>query len=303
MRKTKRKKKRSNSNTYRIFSPKHFAGLGTFQDAGPLENDPLLSALTAMAAYFPDVEQPDFILSIGTGESKPRTAKPCPDEVRNVWKNGAFPRLCRLFSEKIKDKKLRQLFQTSPRYHRLDVQFDGDLPRLDDFRSIPELQVRGERDQSISGKIERIARCLVASLFYFELDAVPQRSAGKQVVNGRILCTLSPGEPGFTELFDRLRKGSACFWIDGRPVERKMDEWGPSKGCRFQKQVQFTTQGSFSVSLKQDREDGCEISGSPFSAENLVNLQGLRGAFGRSDHKRPWTGSQGGGDGKRRRLL
>ncbi|TLD11516.1 hypothetical protein PspLS_11449 [Pyricularia sp. CBS 133598] len=286
-----------------IFSPKHFAGLGTFQDAGPLENDPLLSALTAMAAYFPDVEQPDFILSIGTGESKPRTAKPCPDEVRNVWKNGAFPRLCRLFSEKIKDKKLRQLFQTSPRYHRLDVQFDGDLPRLDDFRSIPELQVRGERDQSISGKIERIARCLVASLFYFELDAVPQRSAGKQVVTGRILCTLSPGEPGFTELFDRLRKGSACFWIDGRPVERKMDEWGPSKGCRFQKQVQFTTQGSFSVSLKQDREDGCEISGSPFSADNLVNLQGLRGAFGRSDHKRPWTGSQGGGNGKRRRLL
>lgn len=92
-----------------------------------------------MAAYFPDVEQPDFIFSIGTGESKPKTANPCPDEVRNVWKNGAFPRLCRLFSEKIKNKKLRQLFQTSPKYHRLDVQFDGDLPRLDDFRSIPEL--------------------------------------------------------------------------------------------------------------------------------------------------------------------
>lgn len=50
------------------FPPKDIHGVGIFQDAGPLENDPLISALSEAAALFPHVEEPDFVLSLGTGE-------------------------------------------------------------------------------------------------------------------------------------------------------------------------------------------------------------------------------------------
>ncbi|TLS31093.1 hypothetical protein PpBr36_02293 [Pyricularia pennisetigena] len=77
-----------------------FYRFGTFQNIGLLENNPFLSTFTVMAAYFPDVEQPDFIISINTGESRPKTANPYPDEIRNIWKNGAFPKFYYLFLKK-----------------------------------------------------------------------------------------------------------------------------------------------------------------------------------------------------------
>ncbi|RSL62169.1 hypothetical protein CEP51_013512, partial [Fusarium floridanum] len=49
-----------------VFPPQHINGVGTFQDAGPLENDPLISALTAAATAFPLLEEPDFVVSLGT---------------------------------------------------------------------------------------------------------------------------------------------------------------------------------------------------------------------------------------------
>ncbi|KAI2602275.1 hypothetical protein GGR54DRAFT_645183 [Hypoxylon sp. NC1633] len=54
-----------------FFSPKHVDGVGTFQDAGPLENNPVISALSEAAALFPLVEEPDFVVSLGTGEPEP----------------------------------------------------------------------------------------------------------------------------------------------------------------------------------------------------------------------------------------
>jgi hypothetical protein len=42
-----------------------------FQDPGPLENDPLISALSEVVAIFLLVKEPDFIVSLGT--SAPRT--------------------------------------------------------------------------------------------------------------------------------------------------------------------------------------------------------------------------------------
>ncbi|SCO07049.1 uncharacterized protein FFC1_10298 [Fusarium fujikuroi] len=128
---------------FRVFPAKHIHGFGTFQDAGPLENDPLISALTAAAKAFPLLEEPDFIVSLGTGEPKPQGEFPVTNS-RNTWKNGALPRLLRLAIEKMRDKKLRQAYQGHPKYHRLNVQFDEDEPRLDDVHSIAELrELRG----------------------------------------------------------------------------------------------------------------------------------------------------------------
>ncbi|KAF4434342.1 putative patatin-like phospholipase [Fusarium austroafricanum] len=222
-----------------VFPAKHIHGLGTFQDAGPLENDPLISALTTAAMAFPLLEEPDFIVSLGTGEPKPHDEIPIINS-RNTWKNGALPRLYRLVIEKMRDKKLRQAFQGHPRYHRLNVQFDGDEPRLDDVHRIPELRCKAEQDQSISREIDSVARCFVASLFYFELDSLPRHIGGKYRGTGHILCSIQQNDPAFSLLFSRLSQSSAQFWIDGWPEVGNADENFDSDG-NFRKTVELNT--------------------------------------------------------------
>ncbi|KAH8731828.1 hypothetical protein GQ44DRAFT_800429 [Phaeosphaeriaceae sp. PMI808] len=52
-----------------FLQPRYIYNVGICQDAGPLENDPLISAVSEVAAIFPRVEEPDFIVSLDTGES------------------------------------------------------------------------------------------------------------------------------------------------------------------------------------------------------------------------------------------
>jgi hypothetical protein len=100
-----------------------------------LENDPLISALSEVSSMFPLTEEPDIVVSLGTGEQKSDGVS--TDPTPRVWKTKALPRLCRLLWEKMRDKKIRQAFQLNPRYHRLDIEFDQAEPRLDDAKAMP----------------------------------------------------------------------------------------------------------------------------------------------------------------------
>jgi hypothetical protein len=125
---------------------------------------------------FPLVEEPDFMASLGTGA--PRTKGGESMSVAGplkLWKDGAFPRLWRMFWERMRGRHIKHVFRTHPRYHRLDTEFDGELLRLDNTESIYELQLKAQEDYSISKVIDNIARCAIASLFYFELDSMPER--------------------------------------------------------------------------------------------------------------------------------
>lgn len=234
---------------------------------------------------FPLLEEPDFVVSLGTGEPKPHDDFPVANS-RNIWKNGALPRLCRLFFEKMRDKKLRQAFQAHPRYHRLNVQFDGEEPRLDDVHSIPRLRYKAEEDESISERIERVAHCFIASLFYFELDSLPRRVDGKYLGTGRILCSIPQKDPAFSQLFGRLSGSSAHFWIDGWPEVQVVDDDSFDKDGNFRKRVELNTDGRFAITLKQNAAEPCNISGSPFSVDKLVRLQGFKAVFGQPDHRK-----------------
>jgi hypothetical protein len=132
-----------------------------FQDPGPLENDPLILALLELATIFPLAGKPDFMVSLGTGAPRANNDKPSMLGPLRLWKDGPFPRLCRMFWERMCDKPVKQIFRTHPRYHRLDTEFDGALLRLDNTKSIHKLQLKAQEDQSITKVIDNIARCAI----------------------------------------------------------------------------------------------------------------------------------------------
>ncbi|KAI9767636.1 MAG: hypothetical protein M1840_005507 [Geoglossum simile] len=278
---------RSASAAAGFFPPKHISGVGTFQDAGPLENDPLISALSEVAAMFPLIEEPDFVVSLGTGAPRLKNNGPSMSGPRNIWKDGAFPRLCRMYWEKIRDRKVRQIFQTHPRYHRLDIEFDGPEPRLDDTNSMPDLKSKAQADRSLSKVIDNIARCVIASLFYFELDSIPERSNGEYIGSGCILCSLQYNNPAFRVLLDRLSSNNARFYLNDCPIPGIVgDSSSFSRDGNFCKRLELKVINKFIISLKQDESEPCNISGSPFSIDKLALAQGLNASFGRADHRK-----------------
>ncbi|KAF2182627.1 hypothetical protein K469DRAFT_711798 [Zopfia rhizophila CBS 207.26] len=277
-----------------FFPPKYIREVGTFQDAGPLENDPLLLALSEVDVMFPLVGEPDFVISLGTGEPGPRNYDLSTDDSRSIRKNGMFTRSRDLILEKMRDKPVRRaykttrrLFQILHRVHRLSIDFEGAEPRLDDTRSMPVLKEKVQRDHSLSKKIDDITRCVVASLFYFELDSIPERFDGKHVGTGHILCSLRGNNPALKLLLNQLSDRSAGFYLNNNPILGTLhDSSNLGENGDFRKRVELNVADRFTVSLKQGDSEPCDISASPFSVDKLIEAQGLNADFGRASHRR-----------------
>ncbi|KAH8799647.1 acyl transferase/acyl hydrolase/lysophospholipase, partial [Xylogone sp. PMI_703] len=274
---------RSASAAPRFFPPKEIDRVSTFQDPGPLQNDPLLSALSEVAAMFPYVEEPDFMVSLGTGAPRVKGTKlsmSAPGPL-SIWKDGAFPRLWRI----MRDRHVKQIFRTHPRYHRLDIEFDGALPRLDDTRSIHELQLKAQEDYSVSEVVENIARCAIASVFYFELDSIPEECNGEFRGTGFIFCWVRQSDPVFRVLLDQLSRSSSMFYINNCPIPGTLGDGSfIGKDGNFRKRVDLSVSDRFTISLKQENSEPYNISGSPYSVKKLIKVQGLDAYFGRADH-------------------
>ena len=285
------------------FPPEYVRGVGTFQDAGPLKNDPLLLALSETPALFPSGADFDFIVSLGTGEQV--STSPSTGDTRGIWKNGILPRLGRLFWERMRDIDARQIFQAHPGYFRLAPKFDGPEPMLDDVHSMHDLKEKVESDDSLSTMVDDIAWQLISSLFYFELDAIPQTCEGKFVGAGYIRCVLVKNDPAFHELFARLSCNQSEFLLDEGPITGSfLDRSYFGKDGNFRKRIDLQTLDRFSINLKRAGSAPCNISGSPFSMEKLITAQGLGVPFGRSDYrKRKRPGEYDSSPRKRQRVI
>ncbi|KAF1965189.1 FabD/lysophospholipase-like protein [Bimuria novae-zelandiae CBS 107.79] len=265
---------RSASAAPGFFPPKHINEVGTFQDAGPLENDPLLWALSEVSAMFPLLKEPNFVISLGTGEPGQNNYEISTEDCRNIRKNGMFTRICNLIMEKMRDKTI----------YRLNVDFETTEPRLDDSKSIPELISKVETDQRLSASIDEVAHCLIASLFYFELDSAPERYDGKYVITGHVLCSIRRSDLAFEALFSKLSAEPVRFWVNDWPMLESVND--PScfgKDGNFRKRVRIETSDGFTMLLKGETK-AYNISGSPFTVKGLVAAQGLDAPFGRADH-------------------
>jgi hypothetical protein len=232
----------------------------------------------------PLAEEPDFIVSLGTGTSRAKESLSVPASSHlRLWKDKAFPRLWRMFWEKMRDRQIKQVFRNYSRYHRLDIEFDGPLPRLDNIQSIHELQKRAQEDDSVSKVIDNIARSAIASLFYFELDSKPGKYDKEYIGVGSIFCTIRQSDPAFQLLLDQL--SSATFYFDNRLIPGTVgDRSFIDQDGNFRKRVELSVNGRFTVTLKQGDSEPCNISGSTYSVERLISAQELDAHFGRADH-------------------
>jgi hypothetical protein len=248
------------------------------------------------SALFPRLKAPDFVISLGTGEPAETSYDVSTEDRRSLREYKMLHRIKDLFMEKMRDKTVRKVYkrfagQTHQNYHRLNIGFESTEPRLDNTKVIPELIAQVEADESLSKGIDNAADCLIASLFYFELDSLPEWRDGKYLLNGRILCCIRKNDAIFNGLLTSLAQRPAKFWVnDGDIAESISDATSFGKDQNFSTRLQIETSDEFTISIRHIDGMVYNISGSPFSVKSLADAQGLNAHFGRADHgkrKRP----------------
>jgi hypothetical protein len=268
----------------RFFPTKHITDVGTFQDAGLLVNDPIATTCSEAAAIYPSAPI-DLILSLGTGKI-PETEYDQPAEVTQGPPQAAI-RIRDLLWEKTRDRQVRQAFAQHPKYHRMDHEVDRDYA-LNNISDMVALKSAVENNSSLSESINHVAERAVASLFYFELVALPMRWNG-EYGRGRILYSLSGTDPEFKTLISRLSSRHVQFYLNGAPIPglwRDQDflDWEGN----FYKKVKLEAGERISISVRVGGKSAptWDISGSPFTVTDLIQAQGLSAYFGNERHRK-----------------
>jgi hypothetical protein len=259
--------------------------LGTYQDGGLQHNNPASIAQWERHFLWPTKRDPDFALSLGTGfaaESAslgltiPRFYKRLFNSfMRNLDSEDAWKRYYNSLDPKVR-----------PRYHRLNVKFTGPEPSLDDANQIPclkDVALRKIDEDNIA--IKSVVDLMLASMFYFELDALPIRDGDNYLCLGYIRCRLDLPVEGLHYLYSQLRETSSWFLIQGSPIHCVQSI--PKGPPPFKRRVNFRAESIDEViafSLGGITSTVRPLSGFPTSLRKLIEDQGLEKPFGTLDH-------------------
>ena len=176
--------------------------------------------------------------------------------------------------------------KSRPRYHRLNVQFEGLEPGLDDALKIPEMKGNVARTiEHDEGRITAVIDAMKASIFYFELDDLPRLEAGEFQCSGHIYCRADLQADGLRYLYTRLQDTSSWFLIQGDPS--KCVDRIPRSLPPFKRRVCFRVKHDdelITMSIRGITNTSKSISGFPTTLQQLIRRQGLDSAFGTVDH-------------------
>ena len=247
-----------------------------------------------MHAIYPNVSAPQFLINLGTGTVRSPDRLQENNSPLGMFGNNFIMRLFKSYMSLLRGRRPWEDFRRSirrssvtDRFFRLDVTFEGPEPGLDDVKIIPGLKDMVRADKALSYAIDEISRCIVASLFYFELESIPEQRNGVSSGVGHLLCFCRKADPALESLIEKLSRSSARFIVNGSkvPCDVRDPSFWDGDG-NFRKRIAFKTSGEVLISLKQEGRREHPISGAPFTIDKLVSAQGLDAPFGTACHKK-----------------
>ncbi|KPA37715.1 patatin phospholipase [Fusarium langsethiae] len=275
---------RSTSAAPLYFPAKYLPGIGTLQDAGVVANNPIIIALAEFAAMNGN-PQPDLVLNVGTGTSPDI---PLVDREPRFIRDNCLVRLKRGYMSLMQGKKIwNDVTSIGNRPGRNGSRYRLDLtitqpPSLDDTASMPMLTSMVYHDAMLLKSVPDIAYHLFATLFYFELDTLPQRAGSKFRISGHILCTRKGRDPAIPKIAEKLRRST--IYINGRSTRPgvETDEHG-----NIRQAIECTTGQPLLIELKEEGSTRAfPLSGSPYNVPKLIARGPATAVFGTRIHKK-----------------
>ncbi|KAI5796092.1 acyl transferase/acyl hydrolase/lysophospholipase, partial [Pyronema domesticum] len=161
--------------------------IGTFQDGGLLNNNPLGIAQREMRVIWPQPTVMDIALSLGTG-----TASFSASGI-NWWSRSWLGRVYQSFMTSLDGQRAWEELQNhlpeerKARYFRLNHQFEGQEPPIDDLAEMHRLNTPAKEGATTTTDME-FAELLVTKQFYFELDETPRYIDNRYQCTGYLRC-------------------------------------------------------------------------------------------------------------------
>ncbi|KAM3477663.1 hypothetical protein MY8738_006314 [Beauveria namnaoensis] len=275
-----------------------------YQDGGMTYNNPSALALAAARSQCPEKPNPGLFLSFGTGVGRmtKRSSRSVTDlsgtvggrvqkRKKRSWlrvvHRSSVGRVCGAFMrQNDSNREFERVCQHIRGGHcfRFDPEHDGPQPNLDDIADLQGRQRRAEAAASSAPEIRAAASCILAQRFYFELDSIPHYSNGMYHCSGGLHCDFEPGSPEQTALLHRFDQAAASFQLGSQifpgPFLRRATRQSDSTLVRRVIFSVRTKQTEFSIEIQERPDESVGISGSPFTIDRLVQLQGLDDWFG-----------------------
>ncbi|THC93591.1 hypothetical protein EYZ11_006944 [Aspergillus tanneri] len=160
------------------FSAVDIPGLGTFQDGGMgRHNNPLNIALSEAKHLWPNVADPDVVVTLGTGSE---TASPKASRFRNALVDGWIPRVYRSwktsFNGHVTWKEVEMRLGKEDGYFRFDEFLPYGLPAMD---STDCMDLLSDQTRMQCGEDhEEAALALLTACLYFQLNGPPDYQTG-----------------------------------------------------------------------------------------------------------------------------
>lgn len=253
----------------------------TFCDAGVIQNNPIFLARAEFAALNGD-DEPDFILSGGTGFSVPVAKGDRKNSPK--WLSCLYNAIISsMDGQRDWDKYVGCQKQSAiDRNYRLDFELP-EATELDDIAAIPNLQSMVCNDKKLNKLIkEVIVPLLFPTLFYVDLEAPPTKIGTKFSVYAHIQCVRVVDEKSYQKVSQRFR--NSAILVNGRvtPSTYETDHHG-----RMRRSLSFYTGETLLIELRvPGAKAAFPVSGSPTSLDKLVKRCGWSTYFGQSTHKR-----------------
>ncbi|CZR55716.1 uncharacterized protein PAC_05604 [Phialocephala subalpina] len=282
-------------------APPYFKSFQGFQDGGlGGHNNPINLALWEQdTIWCRQKKQPDIVLSLGTGFK--RTSDPDSESTQkpSFFQGRCVPRLFRSFLNFfVGETRWQELQNSLPvharnRYHRMNVEFYGDEPDLDDLQVMPNLSRQATIQALSNDDVQRCADNLLASLFYLELKDQPTFDNSLYTCRGRILCRIGPSHQALRPLANRLKTLNANFYLD---FEQRVPCMNDESHIRVEAGGEFSCPISFKVTSLEDFIDvkidkitmrARSISNCPYQINTLIQDEGLDCVFGSRKKRRP----------------
>jgi hypothetical protein len=94
---------------------------------------------------------------------------------------------------------------------------------MDNTKSIYKLQLKAQEDYLITKVINNIVYYTIISLFYFELDFIPEIYYRKYTGTGSIFCSVYQSEPVFKLLFNQL--STITFYLNSYSIPGEIGKY------------------------------------------------------------------------------
>ncbi|TIA13191.1 hypothetical protein D6C80_06414 [Aureobasidium pullulans] len=195
------------------FTPFNHAGSKqTYYDGGVHHNNPVKIADSERKLIWPDLKEPDVIISVGTGHNltklEKRKAAPFkPTATRGIIAQGVF--LTKMAKDHIavsldSEQTWKDFLASSKksddrfRYVRLNTSFPAEPPLLDDLSMLSELREMAKKQFAGQYQTNMLALKLVATSFYFQPDETDPLK--RKEVTGYIRCRFPDDDPRISAL-------------------------------------------------------------------------------------------------------